>query len=337
MENFTEGTRFWAFLTQLLPVTVSRIRSTVDVVSSYYLYCCSLWANYSRITSCFSYALRALRFVLFLRRHIELFELEVFAGYVSPLIGTDKFHHLSRRHYLSKNLRVGQRVGYVLEHYRFEQDYFDVSYKRQVYSPSGLCLWKHIADGTEFAIQLALADRYAAEGDLCVRLMVDGERLHAISFSWVRIRRSDGDKTAMYVGLNQGRWQRDQEYMEKFSLFFPHNSPNFACYAALQGVAQAARINELLAVSSEFQVCSSPKKSDTFDHAYDWFWKAVGGVPDRTYGYALPIPWPIRDLRDVASKHRKRAAMRRVLLENICNQTYACIAAHILNERTSDS
>jgi uncharacterized protein VirK/YbjX len=274
------------------------------------------------------FLLRSSRIFFFYRQHIELCSVNVYANYLVPTGSYDVFPHLSRRHYLSKDLDLRQRVQCLLFHCKYEDASFDACYKQQVYFEGGLLLWEKIVDGTTFRIRLVLADRYAAEGDLSVSLTVDDERLHSVSFSWVTGELAGGAPVGIFIAANQGRWRKDHEYHDKFNAAFPQNSPNFACYAALQGVAQAVGASEMRAVSSRRQVCHDPGEIRNFDNAYESFWETVGGRAEASGDYVLPVPQPMKPLSEVAAKHRKRAANRRATLTEINEGAARAVAAH---------
>jgi uncharacterized protein VirK/YbjX len=310
--------------------------STIQVALSYLRFCNSGRMKFLKTVSRIACALRAFRAVFFLGSHKTLFGLKVFSEFVVPQVDNDLFHHLSRRHYLAKNLRSRQRVECVLSHYRFEERSFDINYKKAVYSQGGLVLWQRTVDGTDFLIRLTLADRYAAEGDLCVSLMVDEVRLHAIAFSWIPGSMVQEHGCAIFVALNQGRLQKEHEYHHKFAAAFPHNSPNFVCYAALQGLARAVGVQRIVGVSARLQVCFEPTDIGHFDNAYDGFWRTVGGASDGRYGFELPVPWPTKELSQIPSKHRRRAAKRRVLLASVDDHAFLTVTGH-LSATFSDS
>lgn len=288
-----------------------------------------------KIVSRLACSVRALRAFFFARKHAEIFGMDVFVNYVLPEIGGDLFHHLGRRYYLAKNLRLRERVDFLLSHYRFEERFFDKRYKENVYLKGGLVLWEDKVGGVEFQMRLVLADRYAAEGDLCMALMVDGARLHAISFSWIPDDLVE-PKVGMFIGLNQGRWQKEHEYQTKFNVAYPHNSANFVCYSALQGLARAVGIRHIIAVSGKLQVCFCSDENRSFENAYDDFWKSVGGVLGVKHGFYLPVPWPKRDLSALPSKHRKRAATRRLLLDSVEGHTFNIMVRHLQHIRSRE-
>jgi uncharacterized protein VirK/YbjX len=272
---------------------------------------------------------RSSRVFLFYRAHSELCKLDTFANYVAPAVGPDLFHHLNRRYYLAKNLRPHQRIEFLLTHYRFEDLSFTPAYKRMVYRDGGLLLWSRNVRGTEFQIKLCQADRHAAEGDLGVCLLADDERLHCISFSWANAEFAKPKKSIVpFITANQGRWRKDEHVQAKFDAAFPQNAPNFACYSAMQGIAQAIGATEMLAVSSRHQVCFTQEDDKHFGNAYDIFWNAVGGVELPACGFSLPVPRPLKPIDEIAAKHRRRTASKRNFWADITDSTYAVLSAH---------
>lgn len=165
---------------------------------------------------------------------------------------------------------------------------FGSHYRRRVYQDGGLVLWAREVNGSRFTLELAMADRYAAEGDLSVFLLVDGERLHCISFIWASSEFARGRNTMVpFITANQGRLRKHEHVQAKFDAAFPQQAANFACYAAMQGIASALRAPEMLAVSSRLQVCYSDDEAKHFGNAYNIFWDAVGGIALPRHGYAL--------------------------------------------------
>lgn len=311
-------------------VTLRGPRKSISRVLSHFFHVCAYVKDtQSPLRVRLALILRSARALLFLRAHAELARLPVYEEYVVPAAAEDRFHHLSRRFYLAQNLSLRQRVECLLTHYRFEETSFSPTYRHLVYCNGGLMLWNRRVGESDFALHLVLADRYAAEGDLSVMLTVDGERMHCIDFSWV-CGKFAGLKAPIvpFLTANQGRWRRDQHVHEKFNAAFPLSAPNFFCYAALQGLAQAIGMTELIGVSSRLQVCFSADDLKHFENAYDVFWEAAGGVRLPRRGYLLPVPQPMKPLSEVASKHRKRAASRRAALNEISEQAFAAIAPH---------
>jgi uncharacterized protein len=255
---------------------------------------------------------RSLRVLVYYREHQALCALGVYRDYVAAPANDDLFHHLSHRDYLVKNLSARERVRRVLTHYRFEEATFNSAYKRAVYLSGGLTLWQHSEAGSSFRITLAMGSRMNAEGELTIALLADGKCLHRLSFSWI-----DGATGALacpvipFITRNQGRWIDSDHAFAAFEQVFPHNSPSFFCFAAMQGVAQALQLGHVLAIKSEHHVAFDPNSVKHFANAYDGFWKILGGVESAGAAYLIALPFYVKPLSEMAGKHRKRAAGRR--------------------------
>lgn len=313
----------------MIPVSTELMPSTLAALRNFRSACSFLTQQDVPVRTRVTLVVRCARAFLFPRAHSELSSLDTYANYVVPTVGADLFHHINRRYYLAKNLSLHQRTEFMLTHYRFEDASFNAAYRRKVYRESGLVLWARKVRDAEFEIRLCLADRYAAEGELSVRLLVDGERLHTISFSWANAEFARPKKTIVpFITANQGR-RTEERAQAKFDAAFPQNAPNFACYAAMQGIAEAIGAAEMLAVSGQLQVCFTPGDAKNFGNAYDIFWNAVGGVELPACGWALPVPRPLKPIEEVAAKHRRRTAAKRAFWEGITNSTAEAIAAHV--------
>jgi uncharacterized protein VirK/YbjX len=256
---------------------------------------------------------RSLRVLLFQRAHRQLLTLDIHRRYVA-LAHDDVFHHLSHRHYLAKGMSLRQRVRCVLAHYRFEESAFDAAYKHAVYRDGGLVLWQHEDGdgGCRFTIRLEMASRLSAEGDLTIAMHAGGVCLHRLSFSWVEGAFAGIDApTVPFIARNQGH-RADAGYaFAAFGQAFPHNSPSYFCFAALQGIAQALGFRQVAAIKASWQSAWTPADARHFANAYDGFWETLGGVPLSGPCWRIALPLQLKPLAEVPSRHRKRAALRR--------------------------
>lgn len=278
---------------------------------------------------------RSLRVLAYYRDHRALCQLGVYRNHVAAPSNDDLFHHLSHRDYLIKGLSPRQRVQAVLSHYRFEETTFNDGYLAAVYGQRSLPLWQHEAEGSTFLIQLEMASRSNAEGDLTLALVADGKCLHRLSFSWL-----EGDMVGVdmpvvpFIARNQGRWVDSGAAFEAFERVFPNNSPSFFCFAAMQGIALALGMDKVVAIRSESHIAYDPDPEKHFGNAYDGFWKILGGeeMPGRD-GYLIPLPFYVKPLSEMPSKHRKRAALRREHWRLIGDASRAVIQRHLLHAR----
>jgi len=280
---------------------------------------------------------RSLRVLIFYRDHRALCRLGVYRNHVAAPSNDDPFHHLSHRDYLIKGLPARQRVQAVLSHYRFEETTFNDAYLQAVYGQRCLPLWQHedAEGGSRFTIQLEMASRSNAEGDLTVALVADGKCLHRLSFSWLEGRLVGVDAPVVpFIARNQGRWVDSGAAFDAFERVFPNNSPSFFCFAAMQGIAQSVGIDKVAAIRSEAHIAYDPDPEKHFANAYDGFWKILGGVEmagDKSY--LIDLPFYVKPLADMPSKHRKRAAQRREHWRVIGESARSVLQRHLLHAR----
>lgn len=252
---------------------------------------------------------RSLRVLLFYREHQRLCQLDIVRHYVAALPAGDLFHHLSHREYLIRKLPLRRRVDCVLRHYAFEDATFNTAYKYAVYRAGGLTLWRRSAGGSEFSITLSMASRAAATGDLTIRLEVDGACLHHLSFSWI-----DGSVTGVdspvvpFVAHNEGTAASAYPALYTFGRAFPNNSPAFFCFSAMQGVAQAVGVTQLVGIKGGAHPACDQATARHFARACDRFWKILGGIELPGPGYLVALPFYLKPL---PANHRRRAALRR--------------------------
>jgi uncharacterized protein VirK/YbjX len=255
---------------------------------------------------------RSLRVLLFYRAHRRLCRLDVVRHYVAAAPNDDLFHHLSHRDYLVRNLGTRRRIRCALHHYQFEDETFNTAYKFAVYRSGGLALWQRAANGSRFAITLAMASRMNAEGDLTIAFEADGKCLHRLSFSWIEgAMLGVAVPVLPFVTRNQGRWTDSDLAFAAFERAFPNNSPGFFCFAAMQGVAQAVGMDRLAAIKSDAHPAYGTASMKHFANAYDGFWKTVGGIALDGPGYLVALPFHVKPLAQVPARHRRRAAIRR--------------------------
>jgi len=247
-----------------------------------------------------------------------LVRLDVYRNFATRAGNDDAFAHLTHRGYLVKGLSARQRVQCALTHYRFEELTFNESYRREVYLEGGMSLWQHESSRARFAIKLAMAPRFIGEGELMLSLLADGKRLHCMAFNWI-----EGSMVGLpcavipLVVRNQGRTNGLEGVFAAFEAEFPHSSPSFFCFAALQGLAQALGMTTVVGVKSTFHIHSDRCDSKHLSNAYDGFWKKLGGTELPGSVWRIELPFYQAPLQHIVSRHRKRAKQRRTFWEDI--------------------
>lgn len=260
--------------------------------------------------------LRAARALAYPHEHRRLWALRVYRDYLGTARARNRVHHLSQRDYLRKGLGMRERIARARDHHGFDSSHFDDAYLHAIYRGDGLELWRSVHEGVVFSLRLARATSSYSEGDLSLFLLADREKVHTLSFSWMRFDTgaTGSPRFVPFIARNQQRWRREPEPLQQFERAFPQNSSSYFCYAALQGVARVIGAPCVIAVDSAGQVCFRPDDTKHFAGAYDGFWQALGGRrhgPAAELGYEIPIPFHVKPVEEVASKHRKRALTRR--------------------------
>lgn len=268
--------------------------------------------------SLFTSFVRSARVLALVDAHQRFLALDVSRNYLAADWNTNLFHHLSQRAYLIEGLSMRQRIDYLYSHYAFEDQTFRAAYKRKIYLEDGLTLWETREGGSQTAITLSLSPRWAPEGELSVCLLVNGIRLHCLSFSWIEGGTVGmGSQVLPFIGRNQGAPLQVQHALEEFNACFPNNSPSFFCFSAVQGLAQALGMTSVVGIKGRANICFDRGAARSFINAYDRFWASLNGEEVAEHAYLIRLPFHHKPLSEIAAKHRKRAAMRRSYWENI--------------------
>lgn len=264
---------------------------------------------------------RSLRVLLHLQEHKKLLQLHVVRHHLANNWNVNLLHHLDQHFYLTKGLSVRERIDYLFMHYRFEEYAFDGRYKAKLYQAGGILLWRRDVGYDHFSITLTLSSPWTREGELSICLKINETALHCLSFNWIEgslLGLAQG--TVPFIGRNQGASLNLHRNLAAFNNAFPNNSPNFFCFAAMQGVGQAASCKNVVAVKSSSNIFFNSKASNFFN-AYDKFWMEMGGVEITGSKYLIPLPFHLKPLEKVPSKHRKRAEMRRSFWKDISSSS----------------
>ncbi|MDB5918003.1 MAG: hypothetical protein JWR40_2237 [Massilia sp.] len=283
-------------------------------------------AQSSRASRVLSIA-RSMRVLLFYSAHRRLCRLDLVRHHLAAPCNDDLFHHLSHRDYLVKDLPVRHRIACMLHHYCFEDATFDTAYKRALYRGAGLALWRRSAGGSEFSITLSLAPPPRGAGELVIAFDADGTCLHRLSFSWIAGKLAGVDSPALpFIAHNQGRGADSDLAFAAFDRVFPNNSPAFFCFAAMQGVAQAVGMTELVGIKGGRHLASDAQSAKQLTRVHDGFWQALGGVELPGPGYLVALPFRLKPL---PGKHRARAALRRAHWAEIGAAARAALEARL--------
>lgn len=217
-------------------------------------------------------------------------------------------------------------------HASFEDATFNAAYRDAIRRDAGLVLWQHEGEHGRFTLCLQ-ASRDNGQDGLTLSLTAAGAILHRLSWIW-----ADGAlfevalpvvPVVPFVTRNAGLWRDAGPAFEAFERAFPNNSPSFFTFAALQGAAQALGIERVIALRATSHPDYEATQHAAFENAYDGFWRILGGVETDARTCTITLPFYLKPLQDMPSKHRKRAAQRREHWRAIGDAARATLLRHM--------
>lgn len=272
--------------------------------------------------------LRAARLLTSSEKLARLLELDLVKTSLVKARGPLALSFLTSPHFLARTLSLEQRVDCAFHHYAYEQATFSATYVDAVYRGEGLELWRSASEDHNFSIRLMIANDNLFEGCLSVVAFVDGQRVCLLSFSYVDAAifgRTAG--TMIFVTRKQSG--RHPEQQQAFSRAFNHSSPPYFCVAALAGVALATGTSELAAIRHEAHPTYLHGHAEALRTSYDEFWEIFGATELDEKAYRIPVPLHLGELTEVASKHRRRAKLRRQHWSEVTESARATIRGHL--------
>ena len=239
----------------------------------------------------------------------------------------DPFHFISHPGYLVQGFSMSQRFEAALYHYRQEAATFDGALLDQVYSRQGFELWSAEVDGHRFSMRLGMPGKEFLEGDLCLRLQVNGRSIGTMNFIWADAAMFGG-RSAPTIFITRCQTHTWPE-LAIFRACFKQNSPPYFCLAAVSGLGQVCGLTELYAVQHQAQMSYEPKYASSFRNSYDEFWQKFNATPATALAYRLALPLELRELSELKSKHRSRAEARRRSWGEITQSAGAALSPHL--------
>jgi len=223
---------------------------------------------------------------------------------------------------------VGKRVECFLHHFRLLQRAFTEEFLSSLIQRD-IVLMEMQEDSHSFLVTLGLAAAGDQEGEMSLRLLVDGERVFVFSFTVV---------PGKVLGYAQpdvillGRIQGEEGRYRAIALAtkaMHHVDPRALLIAALQGLAEALEIGLLAGVSAEMQICYAIEFEAHFKNAYEGFYREIGAVRDTQGLYVSALPIHKKLLAQVPSKRRAQTRRQRTFEQKLTEQTCAILRQNL--------
>lgn len=173
----------------------------------------------------------------------------------------------------------------------------------------GIVLYQHDFQGLNVKLQLQYDHRMRFEGQLSLKLLLNGDEAYFINFVL------DGD-TAKVAGVQGVKDNKD--LYKTFTKQLHGLRPQNLIWMAFLYWCKAVGIVQVLGVRPEWHVYQNETKSQGkigFD--YETFWQEVGGEGCDEVWYRLPIDYPHKPIEAVEQKKRSLYRKRYALLDEV--------------------
>jgi hypothetical protein len=252
------------------------------------------------------------------RRVIRFLKLPPFRAI---LIGNPRFaYKYLAPHYLSRRFTLAQRATCFLHHHQRLFDALPERWLNQLLQ-SGLIVHEFDSAGPRLCLTMGLSRLGDKEGELSLNFEIDGEIVFVISFTLVpgSVVQSQAPEVILLTRI-QGT-PRAYPQIKKASSLLCDIGLNALLFAALQGVAAAFSIDEIVAVAAVDQSAYSEEFAAHFVKSYDSFYTEAGltRVASGFFVGRIPIAKPLELVR---RSHRQRTRLQRELKLNTQEACY---------------
>lgn len=247
------------------------------------------------------------------------------------LIGAARLHPqlLSKiyRPYFSRRLCCSRRVTLLMEHYDFLLGRGMAPLLAQAMRENLLLCELSGKSGGCFRIELSAVHEGHREGDLCLRLMLDGELVFSTSFLFMRRQ----GRPCLAIGrLQGGRGEGSRERVRRATKDFHGCRPGVVLVQALRQIGASLGCERLVLISNRERVALNPWRRRKISSNYDALWTEIGARPSDCGNFELlcdPAPQPLQEA--VPTRKRGEVKRRFALLDAMCLGLQLQVAAWV--------
>ncbi|HQT64981.1 MAG: hypothetical protein B7Z75_11300 [Acidocella sp. 20-57-95] len=218
------------------------------------------------------------------------------------------FKYLSK-FYVSRSLSTDQRAVALHHHYMFFGDVWRDDFRKQLAFDRAL-IFEHYTPTAYFNIQLAIASAAVKEGELSLYFQMNHVDLYQVSFSFVPGSIAGlGAETVVFVSRIQGVKHNFSDIRDATKALFDIAPPTLLL-AALQGIAKALGISDMLGIPAADLVGSSHENATELSSSYDAFFQAIGAIRQGAF-YVCRLPLAEKPITLIKPGHRCRTQKKR--------------------------
>ena len=214
--------------------------------------------------------------------------------------------------YLARSFTVAERASCFLYHHKRMHSSLPDRLLREIMR--GEIMVQQISNATSrFAITMGLTQPIDCdkEGEICIKLHVDGQVVFLLSFTFVPgwIVKSKADEVLLISRLQgvPGRYAEIRHVTKSL-----HDvAPAALLLAVLQGVAMAFGVSEIASVNARNQSSYCEDYRVFFHNAYDVFFDDLGMITNEASFFTSPVPVPDKPLESIKQGHKLRTRKKR--------------------------
>jgi uncharacterized protein VirK/YbjX len=237
--------------------------------------------------------------------------------------------------YLARGLSISACATCFLHHYRRLHQVLPGHLLREILYEE-IVLHTFPQQNGRFTLTLGLSRPYDIEGELSLRLRVDGDIVFVLAFTIVpgSVFGSRAEEVFL-ISRIQGIKGRSRQIGEA-TRALQEVAPARLLLAALQGIGEAFRIRHLVALPADRQISYKEDADLDFRRSYDEFFAGLGLPLDHAGFFSSVMPLAEKPLASIQRSHRSRARKRRAFklqLQAACATLLQSFLVHRDSER----
>ena len=240
--------------------------------------------------------------------------------------------------YLAKGFSISECAACFLHHYKSLHKMLPNHLLRQILQEE-VALHVFPEGGDRFTLTLGLSRPYDNEGELTLRLRVDGDIVFVLAFTVVPgwVVKSPADDALLITRLQGIKGRYRQIAIATKAL---HDvAPSRLLLAALQGIAGFFGISAIAAVPAEKQNSYKKDADLKFKNAYDNLFTELGLSKDDGGFFSSAVPIDHKPILSIKRGHRLRAKRKREFKHRVqlaCSSFFANYAGNRAMERSKE-
>jgi uncharacterized protein len=246
----------------------------------------------------------------------RLLSLQEFAGYASR--NPRMPFKFAADDYLLRGLNTKQRKTCFLHHYRRLKRTFPASFLHRLLHDK-ISLVELRQDDSVYRVTAYLSAPFDKEGELTLNLEVDQAEVFLASFTVIpgSIVGSEFAEAILISRLQGTRGKFDE--IRRATRALHDVAPAFVLVAAMEGLAEALGIVEVIGTSASRQASYTGESPEEYSCAYDSFFNELGAAANPSGLFSVRVPIVAKPMSEVKRGHKLRTRQKRAFKREIAD------------------